>query len=311
LGRRVGALIAACAALAAPVRAGMAQVSGRPPASGGRPPASAAADADARYARHVDKLKLAAAKLRGRFSFVVEPPFVVAGDAGRADVRRHAEGLIRWSVGELKKHYFAKDPAQIVTIWLFRDRASYLVNSTRLSGEPPGTPFGYYSPRLAALIMNISTGGGTLVHEIVHPFMEANVPDCPPWLNEGLGSLYEGVGRRNHEIWGYLNWRLPGLQRAIRARRVPGFAELLAQGERGFYGRDPGTNYAQARYLLYYLQDRGLLRTFFKRYLASRATDATGVATLKAVLGEEDLERFHRRWQRWVLALKYTNPPTR
>ena len=24
--------------------------------------------------------------------------------------------------------------------------------------------------------MNISTGGGTLVHEIVHPFIEANFP---------------------------------------------------------------------------------------------------------------------------------------
>ena len=35
--------------------------------------------------------------------------------------------------------------------------------------------------------MNISTGGGTLVHEIVHPFIEANFPACPPWLNEGLG----------------------------------------------------------------------------------------------------------------------------
>ncbi len=270
-----------------------------------------APSAESRYADEVEKQRQRAAGLRGRFAFVVEPPFVVAGDAGRADVKRHAEGLIRWSVSELKKHYFAKDPSTIVTIWLFKDSASYLANSTRLSGEAPGTPFGYYSPRLGALIMNISTGGGTLVHEIVHPFMEANVPGCPPWLNEGMGSLYEGVGRRNGQIWGYLNWRLPGLQRAIKARRVPSFTTLLSQDERGFYLRDPGTNYAQSRYLLYYLQEKGLLRSYYKQYLASRSADPSGLATLKKVLGEEDLDAFQKRWERYVLALKYTNPPTR
>jgi len=28
-----------------------------------------------------------------------------------------------------------------------------------------------------------------LVHEIVHPFMRANFPECPAWFNEGLASL--------------------------------------------------------------------------------------------------------------------------
>ena len=44
--------------------------------------------------------------------------------------------------------------------------------------------------------MNIATGGGTLVHEIVHPFVEANFPGCPTWFNEGLGSLYEQSAER-------------------------------------------------------------------------------------------------------------------
>jgi hypothetical protein len=59
--------------------------------------------------------------------------------------------------------------------------------------------------------MNIQTGGGTLVHEIVLPFMEANFPQCPPWFNEGLGSLYEASSERDGEIIGLLNWRLKGL----------------------------------------------------------------------------------------------------
>ena len=31
---------------------------------------------------------------------------------------------------------------------------------------------------------------------MVHPFVEANFPDCPAWFNEGLGSLYEQCAER-------------------------------------------------------------------------------------------------------------------
>ena len=56
-------------------------------------------------------------------------------------------------------------------------------------------------------------------------------------------------------IRGLTNWRLPGLQRAIRDGALPSFRALTATSEAQFYGADPGTNYAQARYLLYYLQE--------------------------------------------------------
>ena len=39
--------------------------------------------------------------------------------------------------------------------------------------------------------MNIGPGPGTLSHELVHPYMEANFPNVPAWFNEGLASLYE------------------------------------------------------------------------------------------------------------------------
>ena len=109
-----------------------------------------------------------------------------------------------------------------------------------------------------ALVMNIATGGGTLVHEIVHPFMAANFPGCPSWFNEGLASLYEQCGEREGRIRGETNWRLPGLQQAIRADRVPSFESLMSTTTRQFYDKDPGTNYSQARYLCYYLQEQGM-----------------------------------------------------
>jgi hypothetical protein len=153
--------------------------------------------------------------------------------------------------------------------------------------------------------MDISTGGGTLVHEIVHPFVEANVPDCPAWLNEGLGSLFEQSGERGGDIVGLPNWRLPGLQRAIRAKALPRFEALMRTSPHAFYDDDPGTNYGQARYLMYYLQEHGLLKRYYRGYLADRLTDKSGVTTLRAVLGERDLVAFQARWEKWALTLHY------
>jgi hypothetical protein len=257
------------------------------------------------YAQHVMELKAKLERLRGDFTVIVEPPFVVIGDGGEALVRASTEGTVRWTTEKLKQDFFRKDPSRILDVWLFKDGASYRKNARALFGEDPTTPYGYYSSKHDALVMNIATGGGTLVHEIVHPFMEANVPDCPPWLNEGLGSLYEQSGDQNGHIHGYTNWRLGGLKEAIQEGSVPPFAELTGMDTTAFYNRDRGTNYAQSRYLLYYLQEKGLLLRFYQEFLHGRAADRTGYEALKRTLGEADMDDFKRRWERFVLALSF------
>src|SRR5215213_6943757 len=130
---------------------------------------------DQDFARHVEQLKK---KMRGRgFTVVVQRPFVVVGDGTPAAVRTQSE-TVRWAVDKLKQDFFTKDPAAILDVWLFKDEASYRRNARLLFGDDPDTPYGYYSPAHKALVMNISTGGGTLVHEIVHPFVEANFPEA-------------------------------------------------------------------------------------------------------------------------------------
>jgi hypothetical protein len=256
---------------------------------------------DADYARHVAQLRK---KLpTSEFEIVIEKPFVVVGDGGRRAVEGHASGVVRWAVELLKRDFFEKDPADILDVWLFKDSASYRTHARKLFGREPSTPYGYYSPAHKALVMNIETGGGTLVHEIVHPFVEANFPGCPPWLNEGLGSLYEQSGERDGHIVGYTNWRLPGLQRAVRQRRLKPFSELLALDGRAFYDDAAGTNYAQARYLCYYLQERGLLTRFYKEFHRNSAADPTGFETLKKVLAEPDMDAFQKKWEKFVLEL--------
>ncbi len=71
-----------------------------------------------------------------------------------------------------------------------------------------------------------------------------------------------------------------------------------------FYNQDKGTNYAQARYLCYYLQEKGLLIKFYQEFHASQTHDPSGYKTLQRVLGESDMEAFKDQWEKFVLGLR-------
>jgi hypothetical protein len=252
---------------------------------------------------HLEKLRT---RLPGDgFTVVVQPPFVVIGDEAPAIVRQRTERTVKWAVDLLKREYFERDPDHVIDIWLFRDEASYRANAKKLWGREPSTPYGYYSSRERAMLMNIATGGGTLVHEIVHPFVAANFRECPAWFNEGLGSLYEQSEERDGRIVGLTNWRLAGLQAAIQRGGLGSFEQLTGTSTSAFYGADRGVNYAQARYLCLYLQEKGLLTRFYREFRANHEKDASGYETLKRVLDENDMAAFQERWEAWVMGLRF------
>ena len=105
--------------------------------------------------------------------------------------------------------------------------------------------------------------------------------------------------------WGYTNWRLAGLQEALLEGTVPSFATLLSTTENGFYREDPGTNYGQARYLCYWLQEQGTLRAFYRDFIAAAKRDPTGIATLRKHVGTDDLDAYAKQWRRFVLDLRF------
>ncbi len=240
------------------------------------------------------------------FTVVAQPPFVVIGDEPAETVRRRATNTVKWAVDKLKQDYFRRDPRATIDIWLFRDGPSYTNHVKALFGDEPVSRFGYYSGAHHALIMNISTGAGTLVHEIVHPFIAANFPDCPAWFNEGLASLYEAATEKNGHIQGLVNWRYKGLEQAIREKQLLSFQQLTALTGPEFYGGVSGysQHYAQARYLCYYLQEKGLLVKFYREFVAGVKSDPTGYATLQRVLGESDMAAFKTKWEKFILELR-------
>jgi predicted double-glycine peptidase len=254
------------------------------------------------FAQHVMKLK---SKLPKGFSFVIQPPFVVIGDESPARVKLRAEQTVKWFCNHVEKRYFSKAPRKIYDIWLFKDKASYRKYTKQIFNDTPTTPYGYCSDAHGALIMNIATGGGTLCHEIVHAYIDSNFPRCPSWFNEGLASLYEQCGARGGRLVGFTNWRLAGLQQEIRAGTLPSFQELLTTTSWQFYNMTNGNNYAQARYLCYYLQEQNLLTKYYQEFTRNAKNDPSGYETLKIILDETDITDFQKRWEKWILTLRY------
>ena len=266
----------------------------------GLPTAGAAATPDDLFAKAAAEMK----KELGR-GFIVERSgvFVIAGDMPRRSFNRSKTFTVRDCARALNKDFFDREPATPVRVYLFNGKASYEKWVPKLAGFKPHTPYGFYLPSRKALMMNIATGGGTLVHEMTHALTDVDFPDCPTWFFEGLGSLFEQchVTRDGH-IRGRANWRLPVLR---RGGFIP-LEDLVKLSDKEFRGKKESLNYANARYLCLYLQERGLLPKFYKAFRAAHkaGADKTGWDTFKTVIGEPP-DAFEKKWHAWVKKLKW------
>ena len=234
----------------------------------------------------------------------VEPVFFVASNAGRTTLDA-CRGTISRVTGYLSKKLFTKQPTLPIRVFLFRDKETYEEYCEKTYGRPPGTPFGFYMSQERKMVMNIATGSGTLAHELVHPLLAEDFPGVPSWFNEGFASLFEQSRATSAgKMRGLVNWRLPALRQALRSRAGVPLEALLKTTAAEFYGDNRGIHYAAARYLVLYLQERGLLERFYREFRKGFQEDPTGRKTLERVTGIE-LKELQRLWRRWVLALRW------
>ena len=246
------------------------------------------------------KTKLEAQLAGQGYRVMIEAPFVVIGDESAKRVQSRAN-FVRWVLALIEKDFFAKQPDKVIEIWLFRNEKTYRAGAKKFFDDEPDTPYGYYASSDDAMVMNIGPGAGTLSHELVHPYIEANFPAAPAWFNEGLASLYEQPRERDGHMWGTTNWRLSGLQAMIRAKSLPSLATMLATTRDEFYEASYD-GYAYARFLCQYLQDHGKLRAFYQAFAAD-TQDPTGQRALETVLGQ-DLATFQPVFTRWAMSLR-------
>lgn len=230
-------------------------------------------------------------------------PLVIGGDLDKAALERWYQQTIGPACRAMANSYFDVPPHQPITVLLFSTEASYNRYARELFDEEGISVYGYYKPLERTLVMNIATGGGTLVHELTHALIDFDFPGVPDWFNEGLASLHEQCRFRADEsgIDGLVNWRLPGLQEAIAANRARTVREMIVADD--FRGPLVGINYAQARYFCLFMQQRGVLEKFYRQFRANAANDPLGLATIEAVLPASDWNAIEADFRQWVLAL--------
>ncbi len=239
-------------------------------------------------------------------TMVVHSPFIIAGNYSREKLTSYYTDLIQPSAAALGRMYFTSLPDTPIVVWLFSDAESYALHAERIYGDKNVSVYGYYKPDKRALVMNLATGGGTLIHELTHALAVYDFPGQPDWFNEGLASLYEQstwTGKGEQQVLvGMANWRLPKLQEAITDKQLPPLTTLMK--DKDFRGAAMGRNYAQARYLCLYLQEQGKLGEFYRRYRDNRLSDPHGVASLEATVGAAAIATLDADYQKWVMTLK-------
>jgi hypothetical protein len=238
------------------------------------------------------------------FHYTAAGPFVIAGDGTEAQLARYRDGTVIAATRALQATYFDKHPAEPVLILLFEKPEPYKRLAKKWFGDDDVPHFGFFRRADRVMLMNVGTGTGTLVHEMVHALMAPDFPDVPDWFNEGLASLFEQCSLGTDTIIGHENWRLPDLQTAIRKKTLRPLGEMI-QDEHFYDDAKVGINYAQARYLMFYLQQKGLLREFYRKFRGDVKDDPSGIKTLKAVLKTDDLDAFDKSWRTWVLTLRF------
>ena len=240
---------------------------------------------------------------------VVRAPFVVAGDLAAAELERWRDQTIGPAARAMARRYFDARPDQPITVLLFRDEQSYNHYADKLFGDGQISVYGYYKPNLRTLVMNISTGGGTLVHELTHALIDFDFPDAPDWFNEGLASLHEQCRIRPDEtsIDGLENWRLRGLQETIRRGKLRSLEALIHDED--FRGAEVGLNYAQARYFCLFMQreqnPRGgdVLAEFYARLRAGQRDDPRGAAAVRKTFPDHSWAELDAAFRQFVLSL--------
>jgi len=238
--------------------------------------------------------------------FIVERDgiFLIAGNLPRAQFESYCTYTIGAGARALWNTYCEKKPDPFITIYLFRDDKTYRHWAKELFGDTNVSHFGYYRPWDHTMVMNIGTGGGTLVHELTHALVKPDFPKIPTWFDEGLGSLHEQCRFASGTIVGMVNWRLPAVQKAIADGTLVPLEKLVAMNTGQFRGDKESLHYAEARYLCMYLQKLGVLEKFYKAFRDGFKDDTTGAKTLVRVTGKPipDLER---EWIAWVRTLRW------
>ena len=226
--------------------------------------------------------------------------FVVMMNADGGARYGAAVSLVRRSLPRLFEGRFDKHPTRAVTVFVFSEESTYRsFCAPRHDGVCP-TPFGMYDPRRRDSVMHATPGAETSNHELVHVLIGDDLKRAPALVDEGIASLFEApVFCADGSITGETDWRYPQAVSALSHPEDAGppLASLFSMSPDAFLGKDPAhpdeapdtvrraRHEALGRFLIQWLDWRGLLWAYHRALRASAGSDPTGEKSFEAVTG--------------------------
>lgn len=238
-------------------------------------------------------------QLGAEFSVLRRGMFLIASDLDKERLDYVIDGVFACCREILEREYFHTPSSVVVTVYIFKNKNSYVDALHKYFGMEPISPYGHYGHRQRYIVVNYATGPGTLVHELTHALMAPDFPQAPIWISEGIASLYEQCRVEGESLRGEQNWRLPELKRAVTEKKLTPLAELLSSDTQMFRTMKESLNYAQSRYFCKYMEELGLLRQVYSEFRDNAVEDPTGIKTLERVFGQS-IQQIERDWIEWL-----------
>ena len=232
---------------------------------------------------------------------LIRPPFVLAGDMPEDVLDRLHRDVVQPTERALNVGFFDVTPTEPITIVAFAKEAGFRDFARRVDRRQPDSYYGYYLRSHRRLVVNVSTGAGTLAHELTHALAHFDFPNMPEWFDEGLASVFEQseFSDTSHRLTGTDNWRVHQVLRALHDNRLRKTDELV-QG-RSVRANHESIDYAHARYVCLYLQDQQLLEPFYRKLRSRAEIDPSGWLTLREVVASETVSDIDADFRRWVV----------
>lgn len=231
--------------------------------------------------------------------------FVIFSDLSPEVTYTLIDNDVRNTISAVLDNYADVNPEKITPVFLFGDFDTYKNFSVNNFGieETDLSPYGFYKISKNVISIRYITWKGSLSHELTHALVQNDFPDMPSWLNEGLASLHEKATFRNGNLQGDFSLRIISLRRAMSDNTYSGLRQMMESNDDVIYGKRGSYYYAQARYLLMYLQEKGLLQDYYKQFRKTYDKDITGITQLEKILNK-NLDEIDKDYLDYIQSFK-------
>lgn len=213
------------------------------------------------------------------------------------DIRNTSEAMLN--------NYIEKRPDGVTAVFIFRDMDSYKDFSLKemKMEESDLSPYGYYKISRNSIVVRFVSWKGSTSHETTHAMLQNDFPEIPAWFNEGLAALHEKSVYTNSKLVGDFSWRILALRRAFNENNYLPLRHLMTTNDDELYGGRSSFYYAQSRYALMLLQEKGLLEDYYKIFRDTYSKDHTGIKQFEKLTGMS-IEKYDEELIEYIKSFK-------